>query len=71
MSDDTELIATFSQGMEAELAKAKLRDEGIESFVADEGIAASFGSVLADGIKLMVASSDAQRARAILGVPRQ
>ena len=71
MSDDIELIATFSQGMEAELAKAKLRSEGIESFAADEGIAASFGSGLADGIKLMVRSSDAQRARAILGAPRQ
>jgi hypothetical protein len=68
MSDDIELVATFNQGMEAELAKAKLQSEGIESFVADEGIAASFGSVLADGIKLMVRSSDAQRARAVLGV---
>ncbi len=68
MSDDIVLLATFNQGMEAELAKAKLQSEGIESFVADEGIAASFGSIAADGIKLMVRGTDAERARAILGV---
>ena len=68
MSDDVALVATYNDGMEAELAKAKLQGEGIESFVADEGIAASFGSILAEGIKLMVRSSDAQRAREILGI---
>ncbi len=66
MPEDVEQVATFSQGMEAELAKARLQSEGIESFVADEGIAASFGSAPAEGIRLMVRSADAQRARAIL-----
>ena len=66
MPDDLEAIATFNQGMEAELAKAKLQHEGIQSFVADQCFASFYGSVLAGGIKLMVRSSDAQRARAIL-----
>ena len=67
MSEDVELVATFNDGMEAELAKSKLEREGIQSFVADEGIAASFGSILADGVKLMVRSTDLERARVILG----
>jgi hypothetical protein len=66
MSDDLETIATFNQGMEAELAKASLEREGIQSFVADQCFATFYGSVQAGGIKLMVRSSEAQRARTVL-----
>ncbi|MFQ5926415.1 MAG: DUF2007 domain-containing protein [Terriglobia bacterium] len=61
-------IATFSQPIEAHLAKTKLESEEIQCFVADEHTTRMFRffSPFIGGIKLQVRESDVERAMEIL-----
>lgn len=61
-------ISTFPTPIEANIAKNRLENEGVPSFVNDEatvGIAWHLGNALG-GIKVQVAEKDAERARSIL-----
>jgi DNA-directed RNA polymerase subunit RPC12/RpoP len=68
ISDDLVTLLTFGSAVEAHLAKGRLEMEGIESFVADEYAAATFGLSQTDGIRLQVRESDMGRALEIMGI---
>jgi len=61
-------IANFTLPVEANLAKAKLKSEGIQSFILDEhtvGMDFAYSRALG-GVKLQVRTADARRATEIL-----
>ena len=64
-------VATFTTPLEAELARGRLDEEGIEAFVADgELVTADWTmSNAVGGVKVRVAPEDANRARAVLAEP--
>lgn len=64
MSDRLSQIASFHSGIPAQLARARLEAEGIQSFLTNE-----LGSVAGGAVGLQVAETDAERARELLGVP--
>jgi len=65
MADRLVTIAGFPNAMLAHMAKLRLEEEGIVSFLADE-----FGATMVplgvEGVKLQVRESDAEAARAVL-----
>jgi hypothetical protein len=63
-------VATYTFPWEAQLAKARLESEGIESVVADEIAAGLYGANAIGGVKLRVREEDAGRATALLGTLR-
>lgn len=66
--DDLIVIASYSNAAEAEIARAVLERERLQSCLADEGIVTNFwllGNAVGY-VKLLVAASDGERARAIL-----
>ncbi|MBP7865361.1 MAG: DUF2007 domain-containing protein [Acidobacteria bacterium] len=66
--NDTVVIRSFQDPMEANLAKGRLEAEGIPCFLADENIVGiqPFYGILVGGIKLTVRAADAGRATALL-----
>lgn len=64
------IIAQFSKGFDAHLAKSKLESEGIEGFLADEHIVQMnwLYSNLVGGVKLQVRESDLVKAKEALGI---
>ncbi|MFP4382187.1 MAG: hypothetical protein ACLFUS_16925 [Candidatus Sumerlaeia bacterium] len=67
------LIASFTQPMEAHMARIQLDAEDIPSYIADENLATiqPLYSDAIGGVKLFVPRSHARRAAEILGVPDQ
>jgi uncharacterized RDD family membrane protein YckC len=70
-SDETEIarfvtIATFRDPHVAKLAKGRLESEGIEAFVAEEGLLEGMLNVRGEGAGLQVRETDARRATEIL-----
>jgi ribosomal protein L37AE/L43A len=63
-------VATYTFPWEAQLAKARLESEGIESVVADEIAAGLYGANAIGGVKLRVREEDAGRATALLATLR-
>lgn len=66
--DDLIVIASYSNAAEAEIARAVLEGEGLQSCLADEGLVTNFwllGNAVGY-VKLLVAAGDGERARAIL-----
>ena len=59
-------VATYVFPWEAQLAKARLESEGIQSVVADEITASLYGANAIGGIKLRVREEDAERATELL-----
>lgn len=68
MANDWITVATFSQPVEAHLARTKLESEGIVCMVSDEYLVRVnwLLSNAVGGVKLLVPPWDAERARAIL-----
>jgi len=59
-------IATYYNIVDAELAKSRLEDNGIQAFVADEAsYLIGYGAVIG-GVRLQVPDEDVERAKAIL-----
>ncbi len=59
-------IASFSSGIAAQLARARLEAAGISSFLTNE-----LGSVAGGGVGLQVSESDVARARELLAGPQR
>lgn len=70
-SSDLVPVAIFNLLSEAEVARSVLAADGITAVVQDRGLAAVLPSVALStgGIRLLVASEDAERARALLTPP--
>jgi hypothetical protein len=69
MTDEFVTIATFLNPTEAYLAKLRLEEEDIESYVLDENMGNILVGVLqlsTGGIRLQVKQTEAERATAIL-----
>lgn len=69
MSDELVTIATFDKRGDSDLCKIFLEQEGIRAFVADDKMVGGtnfFYALALGGIKVQVASSDAERATALL-----
>ena len=64
-------VATFTTPLEAELARGRLEEEGVEAHVADgELVTADWTmSNAVGGVKVRVSTEDADRARAVLAEP--
>ena len=59
-------IATYLNIMDAELAKSRLEDNGIQAFIADEAsYSIGYGSVVG-GVRLQVPGNEVERAKAML-----
>ncbi len=63
-------VATYVFPWEAQLAKARLESEGIQSVVADEITAGLYGANAIGGIRLRVREEDAERATELLSTLR-
>jgi hypothetical protein len=61
-------VATFEKAAEAQLARNRLEEEGIDAFLEGAETAVMFANP--GGVKLQVAAEDEDRARAILGQRR-
>jgi hypothetical protein len=61
-------IATYSNPIDANLAKLKLASEDIDCFLAGENAVAVYGSIVGT-VKLQVRQSDVQRATEALNQP--
>jgi hypothetical protein len=61
-------IATYSNPIDANLAKIKLASEDIDCFLAGENAVAIYGSIVGT-VKLQVRQSDVQRATEVLNRP--
>ncbi len=68
MSQQLVTVATFTQGIDAHLARLRLESEGIECVVADEHTVGAnwLYSNAVGGVKLQVSTSDVERATGIL-----
>lgn len=65
-SDDPVVVATFATSGEAEVAQAKLRDAGVESFIDDQ---VEGGTIPVDGesgVHVVVRAADAEPAARVL-----
>ena len=62
----TVLVSTFIH--EIHLAKAKLENQGIRSFIVDENLNTIIGTAFIEGYKLNVDSDDFEKARTILSL---
>lgn len=68
MPDDITVIKTFSNEMDAEMARQMLRNEGIESFVfKDDAGGMEPYLQLTNSVRLVVSKEDADRAYEIIG----
>lgn len=66
------VVRVYSSLMDAQLAKLQLRGAGIDCDLPDEAAAGNFPSAAsADGVRLLVADEDEERAREILGLPER
>jgi hypothetical protein len=64
---DTAVVATYVYRHEAEFARETLRASGIESVLAGDDAGGAYGPLtFARGIRLLVRSDEADRAREIL-----
>jgi len=59
-------ITTYYYMMDAELAKSRLEDNGIQAFIADDAMCSLGYIVAVGGIRLQVPEEDVERAKAIL-----
>ena len=59
-------LTTFRNAHDAQLAKAVLADEGVSAFLGDENVTSIAPYTSPMGVKLQVASEDAERAESIL-----
>ena len=59
-------IQTFFSKQELHLAKGMLKNNGIESYLADENIDIIIGTPIAEGYKLKVNEKDEKRAKELL-----
>ena len=68
-SEDLVTVATFQDVSQAELARERLENEGVQAFVMDEqtGGVMPFMTNAMGGIRVQVAPGDAEKAREILG----
>ena len=68
MADKMVTIATFSHGIQAQVARAKLESEGIFAFLADDNMVTMnwLYSNAIGGVRLQVKESDAERSARIL-----
>ena len=62
-TDETVVLEIFNNSVEASVAKNKLLEEGIESFLVDENVV---GLNPLGGIELKIFSKDMERAKQIL-----
>lgn len=68
MSDELVTVATFNYPLEAEMAKLRLKAEGIQSWLANEILSRLDGPNLnIYPIEVQVRKEDAERASEILG----
>jgi hypothetical protein len=58
--------ASFSSAVEAELARLRLENEGVEAVLFDTGISQSYGGLFMP-VRLMVLEEDLAAARQVLG----
>ena len=61
-------IATYSNPIEANLAKLKLASEDIDCFLAGEHAVAVYGGIVGE-VKLQVRQSDVEKAKEVLSRP--
>ena len=61
--DETVVLEIFNDSLAAGFAQSKLKEEGIESFLADENVV---GLNPLGGIELKIFSNDLERAKKIL-----
>lgn len=67
MTDTFVTVGTYWDVLEANLAKARLEQEGIATLLEDENVAAlNYWAASPRGAKLRVKEADAERARQIL-----
>ena len=64
---DLVTVASFATPVEAGLARIRLDDAGIDTFLADEHFAPMLGSNVSGGVKLQVRRTDVRRASRLLG----
>jgi hypothetical protein len=64
--DSLVTVATFAYPWEAELARARLDAEGVESVIADEHLSRLYGAGIVGGVKVRVRREEADRASALL-----
>ena len=70
MPDEMVTIATFQYPWQADFWREKLESEGIKAFVADAIASLAVGPpVTLDGVRLQVATEDAEQAAAIMEEP--
>jgi len=68
MEEKLVTVASFTDTIQADLAKQTLADSGIESIITGENVANLYGPVPAlMDLELQVFESDVERARQILG----
>ena len=65
MTDKLVTIATFSDSLQAVLAKAKLNAEDIDCVITEDAVHSLYGHAMG-AIKLLVKTSDAEKASKIL-----
>lgn len=68
MENELITIATFNHGLEANIKKGLLENEGIPTFIRDENFVSQFpwGSQAVGGVKLQVRTEDAEKACELL-----
>lgn len=65
MSKKFIILKIFQNPVEAEIVKAKLKSEGIESYIQDENLSYTIGATL-QGFKLLVERDSFMKAKMIL-----
>jgi hypothetical protein len=70
MSKDWVVVATFSTALEAHIACARIKGEGVDCMAADEHSTAMFGGMLS-GVKVLVADADVNKAKKVLDAPEE
>ena len=68
MPDEPVVIKTFDNGVEADMAQQMLADAGVRAFVLKDDAGGMEPHLqLTGGVRLVVGSADAERAREVLG----
>lgn len=68
MTDRLVTVAAFNTPLEADIARGRLSEAGIASYLTDEALVGNFWALVnaVGGVKLQVAQSDSERAREVL-----
>jgi hypothetical protein len=62
-------VERFVDPVSAQIARSRLEADGIECYLADEGMGGLYTYSLMRGVRLQVRPEDEERAREILGEP--